>query len=80
MLLQFTIDDTSPTLSFSPFRDTLSTPNLSEGWNPYCATFGFASALGQLGSGLSYHITSKDGASLSLTWHGAALFVLTDCA
>lgn len=77
MLLQLTIDDTSPTVSFSPFRDTLSTPNLSAGWNPYYATSGFASAPGQTGSGSSYHITSKNGAFLSLTWHGAVPFAPT---
>ena len=67
---QFLVDDTSPTISYSPFRDTLSVPNLSAGWNPYYDQSGFASSIGELGNGTSLHITSLDGASLGFQWHG----------
>ena len=69
-LLELTIDDTSPLIVYSPFRDTLSTPNLTTGWNPYYHSSGLASLIGQVGVGESYHITSMDGASLSVKWNG----------
>jgi hypothetical protein len=67
---QVTIDDTSPCISYSPFRDTFTTPNLSAGWNPYYDQSGFATASGEIGNGTSLHITSLDGASLALQWRG----------
>ena len=70
--LQFTVDDTSPTISYSPFPDTFSTPNLNAGWNPYYTSSGFAPALGVVGNGTSLHITSLNGASLALQWHGVS--------
>lgn len=68
--VQVTIDDTSPCISYSPFRDTYTTPNLSAGWNPYYDKSGFATSSGEIGNGTSLHITSLDGASLALQWHG----------
>ncbi|KAF8894333.1 hypothetical protein CPB84DRAFT_1293010 [Gymnopilus junonius] len=71
--LQFTVDDTSPTISYSPFRDTLSTPDLSAGWNPYYNLSGFIHAQGEVGNGTSLHITSLNGASLALQFHGTGI-------
>lgn len=68
--VQVTIDDTSPCISYSPFRDTFTTPNLSAGWNPYYDQSGFATSSGGTGNGTSLHITSLDGASLALQWRG----------
>ena len=72
--IPFTIDDTSPTLSYTPFRDTLSVPNLPLGWNPYYELSGFANAPGsgpaQQGNGTSYHITAMDGAKVGVQWFG----------
>ena len=71
--VQFTVDDTSPTILYSPFADTLSTPDLSLGWNPYYTLSGFASVLGEIGNGTSLHITSNNGSSLFIQWHGMSL-------
>ncbi|KAF4620281.1 hypothetical protein D9613_000204 [Agrocybe pediades] len=70
---QFVVDDTSPLISYSPFRDTLSVPNLGAGWNPYYNESGFASSLGEVGNGTSLHITSLDGASLGFQWRGTGI-------
>ncbi|PPR04378.1 hypothetical protein CVT26_004215 [Gymnopilus dilepis] len=71
--VQFDVDDTSPTISYSPFRDTLSTPDLSAGWNPYYNLSGFVHAQGEVGNGTSLHITSLDGASLALQFRGTGI-------
>lgn len=68
--IQFAVDDSSPTIAYSPFPDTFSTPNLTAGWNPYFTGSGFAAALGQTGTGDSLHATSLNGASLTIQWHG----------
>jgi len=68
--LHVTVDDISPCISYSPFRDTFSSPNLSAGWNPYYDQSGFAAHSGETGNGTSLHITSLDGASLALQWRG----------
>lgn len=69
----FTVDDTSPTISYSPFPDTFGTPNLLAGWNPYFNVSGFATEQGTVGQGTSQHITSLDGASLGFQWRGMLL-------
>jgi len=69
-VIQFFVDDTSPAFSYSPFRDTLSVPNLTAGWNPYFDDSGFPTASVQVGVGKSYHATSLNNASLSLQWKG----------
>jgi hypothetical protein len=65
------VDDTSPLISYSPFADTFSTPDLLKGWNPYFTDSGFVSSQGDVGKGTSLHVTSYDGAALSLQWNGA---------
>lgn len=67
-----TIDDTSPTVVYSPFADTFAAPNLTAGWNPYFSDSGLATdpTIGQVGQGLSFHVTSADGASLAIRWNG----------
>ncbi|EDR11612.1 uncharacterized protein LACBIDRAFT_324293 [Laccaria bicolor S238N-H82] len=72
-IVQFSVDNTSPQISYFPFADTLSTPNLSAGWNPYFSLSGFAGVLGESGNGTSHHITSLDGASLSIHWRGTGI-------
>lgn len=72
-IVQFDVDDTSPLITYLPFGDTFSTPNLSAGWNPYFDGSGFASSPGETGIGTSSHITSLNGASVTVQWHGASL-------
>jgi hypothetical protein len=64
------INDSSPLLSYFPFADTLSTPNLFEGWNPCFTTSACSTFPGQQGNGSSLHVTSKDGAAFSVQWWG----------
>ncbi len=67
-----TIEDTSPTISYSPFADTFDTANVIAGWNPFFTGSGLASSssLGLTGQGTSLHETSADGAKLSIQWNG----------
>lgn len=69
----FTVNDTSPTILYSPFGDTFSTPNLSASWNPYYTLSGYVSLLGDVGNGTSQHITSDNGSSLVVQWHGVSM-------
>ncbi|PBK73458.1 hypothetical protein ARMSODRAFT_1081657 [Armillaria solidipes] len=71
--LEFEVDDTSPAISYYPFRDTFSTPNLTAGWNPYYNGSGFLTSLGETGEGTSFHVSSLNGASLSIQWHGTGI-------
>jgi hypothetical protein len=70
--VQFYVDDTSPSIFYSPFRDTFSLPNLTAGWNPYFDLSSFATDPGEIGNGTSYHVTSLDGATIAVQWKGAS--------
>jgi len=72
-VVSFTVNDTSPSILYSPFGDTFSIPNLSAGWNPYYTLSGYASGLGGVGNGTSLHITSDNGSSLVVQWHGTGI-------
>ncbi|KAI0084910.1 hypothetical protein BDY19DRAFT_1050965 [Irpex rosettiformis] len=67
------IDDTSPTISYSPFADTFTTPNLTAGWNPYYSDSGIANGQDTQGEGTTFHVTSANGASLDIRWNGTAV-------
>lgn len=69
-IVQFVVDDTSPSISYLPFGDTLSLPDRSAGWNPFFSESGFAGAQGVTGNGTSLHVTSHDGATLIVNWQG----------
>ncbi|KAJ7077322.1 hypothetical protein B0H15DRAFT_862218 [Mycena belliarum] len=76
-VVQFTVDDSSPTVKYFPLGDTFSSPNLSAGWNPHWDVPGFSSATtGSPGSGTSLHITSLNGASLQIQWKGIGITLL----
>ena len=70
--LQLSIDDSSPTIQYFPFADTLGQPNLLAGWNAYFTGSFFAATPGETGNGTSLHLTSHDGAAISLTFFGAS--------
>jgi hypothetical protein len=65
-----TIDSASPSIVYLPFADPFSTPNLLLGWNPFYTDTGYATTIGLLGSGTSYHVSGVNGATLSLRWNG----------
>lgn len=64
------VNNSSPLLSYYPFADTLSTPNLSQGWNPCFTTSACPTVPGEQGNGSSFHVTSSDGAAFSIQWWG----------
>ncbi|KAF8991034.1 hypothetical protein BDQ17DRAFT_1287786 [Cyathus striatus] len=72
-LLQFTIDDMSPAITYSPFPDTFGSADLTAGWNPYFTNSAFVTSHAQLGNGTSLHITSLDGAALAVRWFGTGI-------
>jgi len=74
------IDDTSPTIAYSPFADTFSEPSLATGWNPFFNNTGLAdpSAGAQTGSGTSLHVTAANGASLGVRWNGTGIALYGD--
>ncbi|RDB16846.1 hypothetical protein Hypma_002461 [Hypsizygus marmoreus] len=74
--IQFFVDDTSPSVSYSPFGDTFSIADLTAGWNPYFDVSGFVTSLGEVGTGTSYHGTSLNGAALSISWKGTGIQLL----
>ncbi|KAF5385301.1 hypothetical protein D9615_001171 [Tricholomella constricta] len=76
-LWNFTIDDTSPYLSFNPYGDG---SGLSNGWQTWYTGSQFNSAPGQASRGDSYHITSLRNASVTLQFFGTgvSLFGLTN--
>ncbi|KAF7315694.1 hypothetical protein MIND_00085000 [Mycena indigotica] len=72
-VVQFNVNDTSPTFSFFPRADTFSPPNISAGWEPFWTQPGFSASPETIGSGQSSHITSLDGASFILHWKGTGI-------
>ncbi|KAJ6500189.1 hypothetical protein C8R47DRAFT_1317469 [Mycena vitilis] len=73
-VVQFPVDDSSPTVLYAPFGDTFSSPSLADGWNPHWDDPGFSSAIpGATGSGTSLHITSLNNASLQINWKGTGI-------
>ncbi|KIY53087.1 hypothetical protein FISHEDRAFT_33860 [Fistulina hepatica ATCC 64428] len=74
--VQLDVDNTSPTINYFPSTDVLSNTNISRGWVPFYSQSGYASTIGEVGVGQSYHITSRVGASLIIEWHGTAIQLL----
>lgn len=68
--LQILVDDTSPSITYYPWADTLGAPNVLAGWNPYYTGSSFAAYQGEVGKGTSLHLTSLNGASFSIQWQG----------
>ncbi|KAG6845074.1 hypothetical protein H0H87_000978 [Tephrocybe sp. NHM501043] len=71
--ITFSVDDTSPSLSYKPFRDTFTTANLTAGWNPYFNVSGLVTSLGATGIGDTFHVTSRHEATVSVTWKGTGI-------
>ncbi|KAF7302161.1 hypothetical protein MIND_00783000 [Mycena indigotica] len=70
----FTVDDTSPLLTYTPYADG-SGSGLANGWIPWYTENGFLSAPGEGGAGDSYHLTSLSGASVNLKFFGTAVYL-----
>ncbi|KAG6853778.1 hypothetical protein C0991_001489 [Blastosporella zonata] len=73
--LQFSVDDTSPSISYQPLVDTF-TPNLTAGWNPYFNGSALVTSIGDTGTGTTFHVTSRDNATISITWKGTGVRLL----
>lgn len=75
---QLGIDDTSPTITYSPSSENSTSSGSLAGWIP-SYSLSSSQASGQLGNGTSFHVTSVDAATLSLTWSGARSFNFSRC-
>ncbi|KAJ7109787.1 hypothetical protein C8R44DRAFT_262934 [Mycena epipterygia] len=73
-LWNFTIEDTSPFLTYTPYADG-SNSGLTKGWEPWYTVSGFISQNGEGGAGDSYHLTSLEGASVHLQFYGTAVYL-----
>lgn len=69
------VDDTSPTISYSPSTSTSST-NPNNGWTPCFTLSGCDTTSGMIPNGTSYYITADDNASFTLTWQGTGVQLL----
>ena len=69
-----TIDDTSPTIVYSPFDDSLDANNTANGWSSCfsSASSSTCSSAGEINGtdATTLHFTTADGASLALEWNG----------
>ncbi|CAK5265366.1 unnamed protein product [Mycena citricolor] len=74
-VVQFSVDDSSPTISYFPFGDTLTgSPDLTAGWNPSRGgDLGLSDLASGAGSGKSLHVTSLDGAAFQVSWKGTGI-------
>lgn len=77
-LFNITIDDTSPTIVYTPAADTFGSADIINSWNPSFNGTNFASpsTLGMTGQGQSFHITARDGATFNIKWNGKSKFSL----
>ncbi|KAJ3556494.1 hypothetical protein NM688_g1997 [Phlebia brevispora] len=71
--LNFTIDDSSPVFSYSPYGDG----SLLGGWQAWFSGSGFETEPqgGEESVGDSYHLTNFSGASVSLEFYGTAIYL-----
>ncbi|TDL28167.1 hypothetical protein BD410DRAFT_348751 [Rickenella mellea] len=78
-LLNFTVDDTSPIFRYEPYSDGVGSNN---GWQTWYSDSGFNSQPGEEGSGESFHLTSFNGANVSLNFFGSGitLFGRSNCS
>lgn len=76
---QLGIDDTSPTLTYNPSLENSTSPNSLFGWIPYWSGSSTSQTPGQLGNGTSLHITSLNGATLTITWLGECESLSLSC-
>ena len=72
-----TIDDTTPQIVYTPLITSSVEPvtDLGAGWIPYFNISGFNTFPGEEGNGESLHITSDDGATLTIGFTGEPYFV-----
>ncbi|KAH8107876.1 hypothetical protein BXZ70DRAFT_18996 [Cristinia sonorae] len=65
-----TIDDTSPTVIYSPFAGSFAPPDLSTGWTP--------SSIRGIVQNLTLHATAVDDALVRLRWNGTGISFFGD--
>ncbi|KAF8665452.1 hypothetical protein AX16_000470 [Volvariella volvacea WC 439] len=66
-LWSFTVDDTSPVLSYAPARDV---PSVTTGWRTWYSRSGFDTSANE---GDSFHATGMNGARVNLQFYGTAI-------
>ncbi|KAJ7911620.1 hypothetical protein B0H13DRAFT_2008975 [Mycena leptocephala] len=71
-LWNFTIPDTSPIFTYQPYADGFG---LQSGWQTWYTVSGFNKNPGDSSHGDSFHLTSLDGAEVSLEFYGSAIYL-----
>ncbi|KAJ7040975.1 hypothetical protein C8F04DRAFT_1081231 [Mycena alexandri] len=71
-LWNFSIPGTSPIFSYSPYADGFG---LQNGWQAWYTVSGFNTQPGESSVGDSFHLTSLDGAEVSLQFYGSAVYL-----
>ena len=74
-IVHLDVDDTSPTIRYSPSSSTSST-DLLTGWTPCFSLSGCNTKTGMIPNGTSYYITAYDDASFTLRWQGTGVQLL----
>ncbi|TFL04573.1 hypothetical protein BDV98DRAFT_602015 [Pterulicium gracile] len=72
----FHIEDSTPQIRYSPPPAHDHSPDPTARWTPYFDVSGFSSVHGEPGHGTGYHMTSREGASLSFEFHGTGVQLL----
>ncbi|RDB28438.1 hypothetical protein Hypma_015958 [Hypsizygus marmoreus] len=70
VLWNFTIDDASPFLSYSP---TVDSPTLTNGWRTWYTISQYNNASDELSRGDSFHITSSRDSSVTFQFYGTGV-------
>ena len=68
-----TVDDSSPQIIYSPAVDPGGNQNPLPGWDAVYTGSKTPDEPGQSGEGETFHVTSLDGAQVSVHWIGALL-------
>ncbi|KAJ7097600.1 hypothetical protein C8R44DRAFT_748331 [Mycena epipterygia] len=71
-LWNFTIPNTSPTLSYFPYADGFGMQN---GWQTWYATSSFNAKPGLVPQGALFHVTTLPGARVTLQFYGSSVYL-----
>ncbi|KAK1230252.1 hypothetical protein PQX77_006681 [Marasmius sp. AFHP31] len=70
------VDDTSPTILYSPFSETFGAPNFTAGWNPLFNSTSLGGTPLNVGNSTTVHVTSRNDASFLINFQGTQIQLL----
>ncbi|KAL0581903.1 hypothetical protein V5O48_000133 [Marasmius crinis-equi] len=70
------VDDTSPTILYSPFADTFGAPDFTAGWNPLFNRTSLGGAPLNVGNSTTVHVTSRNGSTFLINFQGTSIRLL----